>query len=284
MGMYDNFGPTQVKCFFVPHVFWSRERGKIFDEGLDVSYSGGSLLSFKRGKEVPYKTPYYCYGENFMIYDFRTWNDSLPEDVIVIEDGKWSFSAPYSSKKIKDKISTGKFIVVDKYGDRINITEPEDFENIYQEFRQSEKEYDSREKAYRKSIDHEYADIVSSFGKEGRPSSEGKPGSNELKKFFDDIEKNSRAIFNETLGKFNDKWYIRDPYEKYMVLGAIWYVYLTKDISDNDWKLIISDFARQVKERFGDFNAFVDEYLAWCKNNNIDVDECRLRNFIKGNL
>ena len=147
MGMYDNFGPTQVKCFFVPHVFWSRERGKIFNEGLDVSYSGGSLLSFKQGKEVPYKTPYYCYGENFMIYDFRTWNDSLPEDVIVIEDGKWSFSAPYSSKKIKDKISTGKFIVVDKYGDRINITEPEDFENIYQEFRQSEKEYDSRENA-----------------------------------------------------------------------------------------------------------------------------------------
>lgn len=278
MGMYDNFGPTQVKCFFVPHVFWSRGKDKIFDEGLNVSYSGGSLLSFKQGKEVPYKTPYYCYGENFMIYDFRTWDDSLPEDVIVIEDGKWSFSAPYFSKKIKDKIGTGKFIVVDKYGDRVNIIEPEDFENIYQGFKQSEKEYDSREKAYRESIDHKYADVISDSRKGEKLSSD------ELKKLFDDIEENSRAIFNETLGKFNDKWYIRDPYEKYMVLGAIWHVHLTRDISDEDWKLIIPDFARQVKERFGDLNVFIDEYLAWCTNNSIDVDECELRNFIEENI
>lgn len=278
MGMYDNFGPTQVKCFSIPHVFWSKKSGKIFDEGLNVSYSGGSLLSFRHGEEVPYKTLYYCYGENFMIYDFRTWDDSLPENVIVIENGKWAFSAPYSSEKIKDKISTGKFIVIDKYGDRINITKPEDFETIYQDFKQSEKEYDSREKAYMKSIGYEYIGDIFNARREGKLNSD------EIEKIFNGIEKNNRAVFDETLGEFNDKWYIRDPYEKYMVLGVIWHVYLTKDVSDEDWKLIIPDFARQVKERFGDLNAFIDEYLAWCMNNNINVNEYKLRNFIEVNL
>ena len=63
MGLFDELNGGQVKCFYVP--WYSRCN----DRGGYISSSAGLCRYYSNGDEVPYKTWYYDYTKNFIIYD-----------------------------------------------------------------------------------------------------------------------------------------------------------------------------------------------------------------------
>lgn len=79
MGMYDTINDEQVKVFTVPVGY-----------GDNIRLTGGSLLYFGNGDDVPYKTWWYDYTDNFNIIDEYAHAVNPNEPVIVhkIREGK----------------------------------------------------------------------------------------------------------------------------------------------------------------------------------------------------
>jgi len=81
--MYDYLGGEQVKLFYEP-IFYEQI---FFDFGdSPVVCSGGSLTNYD--KAVPYRSIYYNYGKNFVIFDI-CMEDTEEAGFIVVEDSKY---------------------------------------------------------------------------------------------------------------------------------------------------------------------------------------------------
>ena len=65
MGLYNYLGNNQVKCFTIPNMIINS------NGNLEIYCLEGKFIGYKRGSKVPYKTLYYNYGENFLIFDYR---------------------------------------------------------------------------------------------------------------------------------------------------------------------------------------------------------------------
>lgn len=149
MGMFDTISSEQVKCFYKPMV--------TIKETINFYYSGGSLKSFEIGDDVPYQTPYYNYGSNFIIFDFHNAGIGIAK-AIVIADGKVSSIFDYD--KIPNTIDVG--LVVDKYGNPLKINSASDFEKVVKDYVAAEETFDDllREAANKKLFKLETEDTT----------------------------------------------------------------------------------------------------------------------------
>lgn len=138
LGMYDCLGGEQVKIFYRP-IF---QLNKQAPEDSSYWWSGGSLNSYDEEDELPLKTLWYQYPENFMVYDYR-WDY---EDVWIIRNGK--FNCLMSYKKLTEKEMVGIEAVYDYHGNPINIQTVSDFSKIKNAFARRMEEVRQVEKAF----------------------------------------------------------------------------------------------------------------------------------------
>lgn len=124
MGLYDYINGEQVKCFYRP----------VFSENGGVWHSGGRMICFKDGDEVPVETMYYKYPDNFMIFDHNSYFGDC--NVHIIKDKKVFKTCTVTT--MKDEYFVGNELVVSYYGSRIfnikSVQEMKDYINDSLEF------------------------------------------------------------------------------------------------------------------------------------------------------
>ena len=263
MGLYNYLGEHQVKCFYLANV--------IIDslDNLSIYSIGGTLRQYEKGNEVPYKTLYYNYGKDFLIYDTR--GISLNEEVIIhiIKDGKYFDTVEYSN------LTKNMFVnnVVDVYGDKININIFEDIVDYYNAVVRREKDYIEYTKKYEKEANvnknfyHDY--------KEQRISKED---------FYTELEKQkniSDRVHNEINVPFNNRWRVKDTdLEDGTIIGHLLDCYTNLDKNIYEWNCIFDKFICYLKNENQDFMTLVSSYKEWCKLNDIIIDINKLEEMI----
>lgn len=124
MGLYDYINGEQVKCFYIP----------VFSEHGGVWHSGGRMISFTDGDEVPVKTMYYKYPDNFMIFDHNSYFGDCY--VHIIKDKKVFKTCTVTD--MKDEYFVGNELVVSYYGAKIfnikSVQDMKDYINASLEF------------------------------------------------------------------------------------------------------------------------------------------------------
>lgn len=92
--MYDFLGNTQIKCFPTPMLSPVEDTKGVDPAAFDLWYMDGAFRRYTKGDRVPYKTLWYDYGKNFMVFDYRDseGNGGL---VHIISGGKYIKSVPY---------------------------------------------------------------------------------------------------------------------------------------------------------------------------------------------
>lgn len=107
MGMYDYLNGEQVKCFY------SNLHCKENDE-WQVCRSGGNLVEYQSGDELPLKTFYYKYPKDFLILD------EFDNIVHTIKDGKL-----HNTEELDDILNIDTYLlnnVYDYYGKELKIS------------------------------------------------------------------------------------------------------------------------------------------------------------------
>lgn len=135
MGLYDYINGEQVKAFYSP----------IYDNDTKGTWhSGGRMVGFDNGDEVPLQTLYYKRPSNFMILDENSQN-STPI-LHVIKDGK--VYGTFNVEDFNDNLFKDNSLVLDYYGRAINIKESKecyeyikDFDIRYEKIRKINKEH-----------------------------------------------------------------------------------------------------------------------------------------------
>lgn len=124
MGMYDYLGGEQIKIFYRP-IF---DRNKEEPSQSSFWHSGGSLASYDKGEELPLKTIYYQYPNDFMVYDYR-WDYT---DVWVIRNGQFEKLVPFM-ELTEEEMNVPVF---DYYGNPLTIQSLVDFQLIKEDFKE----------------------------------------------------------------------------------------------------------------------------------------------------
>lgn len=112
MGLYDYINGEQVKCFYRP----------IFSVDEGIWHSGGHMTDYLDGDEVPTKTMHYKYPDNFMILDYKKYENSCY--IHIIKDKK--IFKTCNLNNISNNDFKDNNLVVDYYGTsilKINSTE-----------------------------------------------------------------------------------------------------------------------------------------------------------------
>lgn len=203
MGMYDYLGGEQIKIFYRPIFNVNKEKL----EESSYWHSGGQLRSFGKGDDLPLKTLYYQYPNDFMVYDYRF--DYT--DVWVIRNGTFEKRVPFAELTQEEVASN--VAVYDYYGSLLNIQTLADFEKMKSDFNNRLKEY----KVVEKELFPE--------------------GSlNMIRTNLDEYERLSpimEAKYKEIDAKYSHEWVLKDPHEDEASFGAMIDCYLfTRSLKD----------------------------------------------------
>lgn len=286
MGLYDYLGDTQVKCFPVPVVKLNKPPYHEYNkEGLGFFSLSGSLKSYPRGCSVPYKTLYYNYGKDFMVFDYRTFDYDTPEDykfdekgllVHIIVNGRYHRSVSYNKLPKRYKIG----LVLDNYGDVLNINTINDFKEIVYSWRCYQKKRLELEKEALKPYGVKFSifELADKLSKE------------EYLKAIEENTSITNEIYDKTLRVFRDTWYKNDKeIEKTIfggwTIGGIYETYLRGVNFESDWYKILPYVDDELKKS-RNTNLFFElgAYSVWCIQNKIDVNINELFNFIDNYL
>ena len=276
MGMYDNLGEWQVKCFGVSTVSISPNKKGTFD--LSLHCMGGNLRYYPRGFTVPYKTSYYNYGKDFMVFDYRTFNYDEPiyEDdlmIHIIRNGHYFRSVRYD--KLPSRYEIG--LVLDNYGEVVNIKTHNDFKEIVYDWRYSHVLYDELSEKYRNEMGIPDMLRMNRF---------------DLEKYSRDevtslLEKNRVCMdraSEEALKPFSDTWY-KDTKRKNEEInwgwpfGALYDALEFQRISEFDKYWIARLFVEEVEKKEIGFTIALDNYFDWCNLYDIEIDKDKFLNF-----
>lgn len=128
MGLYDYINGEQIKIFYHP----------IFDENSkDTWHSGGSMIDYNTGEQVPIKTLYYNRPKDFLVFDENEYqNNPL---LHVIKDGV--IFNTISLKDATDDLFINNILVLNYYGYELNIKSKEDCYNFMKESNEYEENY-----------------------------------------------------------------------------------------------------------------------------------------------
>lgn len=141
--MYDTLNGNQVKLFKVPFLIET-------DGSYEIQEGLGSFYFFSNGDEVPFRTPYYDYTENFVIFDYMSKNNPIH----IIKNGKL-----FKSLSLKEMASfqfDDCFKVFGNYGERVSISCYEDMLSVIDDF----KKYDNIASAIRRKNLEELREIA----------------------------------------------------------------------------------------------------------------------------
>lgn len=138
--MYDYFSSEeveeQVKLFYIP-IFSEKSIGT---KDSVTWQSGGRMRSFRIGDELPLRTLYYNYPENFMIFDYR-FNH---QDIWIVKNGKLHKRTTISELTEEEIITP----VFNNYGSPLRIKTLADFTNIQKDEKESFTAYKTLEKEW----------------------------------------------------------------------------------------------------------------------------------------
>ena len=275
--MYDYLGEEQVKCFGVPTVGIS-PKGDTFD--LFIHCMGGNLRYYHRGAIVPYKTPFYNYGKDFMVFDCRTFNYNEPivEDelwVHIIKNGRYFRSVRYDRVPSRYKIG----LVLNNYGEVVNIKTHNDFKEIVYGWRYSQVKYKELSEKYRqeKGIPNMLKMNVNTI-KEMNLSKE------DLNDLFDEYSKCQDKACAESLDLFRETWYkdtekLDKEINKGWPFGALYDALKHQNISEFDKYWIARLFVERIEKDGNSLMFSLGEYFNWCLENEIEVDKLKFMMF-----
>lgn len=201
MGMYDTVNGEQVKCF--PWV-------SLYNN--EISYHGGDLKYYGLGDEVPYKTPYYNYGKNFIVLDINKYpeSDFWSYDYIihVIVDGK--VKDTFKNKIGEIDWNTNEH-VVGYSGELINAHSPEDVISYIEAQRKYWTEYENVRSHWRELL-KKSMEYINGIGLLDKDSEERKFRETKLNEIHElmDIEYERIAPELKRLSEEFSKWFISD--------------------------------------------------------------------------
>lgn len=276
MGMYDYLGEEQVKCFGVPTVGVTPKGENNFN--LFIHCMGGNLRYYHRGSTVPYKTSFYNYGKDFMVFDYRTFNYNEPicEDelkVHIIKNGRYFRSVRYDRVPSRYKIG----LVLDNYGEVVNIKTHNDFKEIVYGWRYSHILYDELQEKYREEMGIPNMLRFNRFDVE-------KYSKEEINEMFEKHGKCMDRASDESLKPFRDTWYkdteIKDKeMNKGWPFGALYDALETMHISEYDKYWIARLFVEQIEKDGHSLMFDLGEYFNWCIESGIEVDRLKFMMF-----
>lgn len=260
MGLYDYLNGDQVKCFYIPNMYVDvdplfRTKEKI----LDIWNIGGNLKGYKNGNRVPYKSLYYYYGKNFIIFNCDHFEGT--ESIIhIIENGK--LLASYDIDEIPN-IDISKFNVFDKYGEQLNIKTVEDFLLYQNEKVSSYKEYIERTKDSSK----EFAEIMKKYHTE---KEDCKKNFQEIEKRLKEIEKISNKAARDCFTPVTNKWVtkISEEDKRASVFGCLLYVLIENFKTEEQKKEIIEYYKKECEKHSLSIDGEIKNYIKWMKQNN----------------
>lgn len=127
MGLYDYINGEQIKIFYHP----------IFDESSkDTWHSGGSMVGYNTGEQVPIKTFYYNRPKNFIVFDENEYQNNpllhIIRDSVVFNT--------ISLKDATDDVFIDNTLVLNYYGYELNIKSTEDCYKFMEESNKYEEE------------------------------------------------------------------------------------------------------------------------------------------------
>ena len=260
MGMYDNLGDDQVKVFGVSCSPLSIKSKDMNDVAFEPYVMGGNLRYYKRGQEVPYKTPFYNYGKDFIIFDYRCFMADYGFIVHSIKDGKYYRS--YSYDKLPKNLAIG--LVVDNYGSPLNIHTAGDFVEIVANHKYYMDLYDElREKYATEAGVSKYLPNINEF----------KAMDKDIR--MDYLQKQSKAFDkarDESLVKFSEQWYLGEDAEEYkmindgFIVGVVVEACLDSE-KTHEWDKykIVQLFTQKIKDNNEDVETYIKNYLEWDK-------------------
>lgn len=280
MGMYDYLGEEQVKCFGVPTVGITPE-GDSFK--LFIHCMGGNLRYYRRGSTVPYKTPFYNYGKDFMVFDYRTFNYDEPicdEElkVHIIRNGRYFRTVPYN--RVPSRYEIG--LVLDNYGEVVNIKTHNDFKEIVYDWRYSHVLYNELSKKYRDEKGIPDVLRMNHFDLE-------KYSKEEVTDLLDKNRECMDRASNDALKPFSDTWYegtkvLNEEMNKGWPYGALYDALENIQHSEYDKYWIAKLFVEEVEKKEKSLNFALGEYFYWCENNGIKIDQYKLKSFFASYL
>lgn len=280
MGLYNYLDEYQVKCFPKAAVGLALDKDGKFK--LNLVDLGGDLIEYPIGSKVPYKTPYYNYGTDFMIFDFRTFNfyEPIVEDelmVHIIRRGCYIKSVRYDKVSFQYSID----LVLDNNGCVINVKTPADFKKIVNEWRESHIQYHKLSEKYRNE-----KGVIDIMGKSWTEIQELKLSDSEIMTLIDANNECLDKASKETLDKFNKKWYKsvekRDnQLNKGWPFGGLYFALDGQKISEHDKYWIARLFKTEVEKAGRNFDTALKEYFAWCISNKVRVDRDWYSKFFK---
>lgn len=252
MGMYDNIEDIQVKCFYVP--IYNKDDYSKENKTSGIYTSGGSLKYYKKGGKVPYKTYYYDYSPNFMIYD-HSFNFE-EENMIIIRNGKVK-EIIYDISKLTNEHFEGIINVINYHGSFLDIKNIEDlkeykenqlyFRNIIKEVEKKEDEYFRLAMKYNQ-IKREVLKTEEDITKEEA----GKLSEEYLKKHEEEKKANQKQR-EELLKTFINPWFKKSKNDLEETLGCLLHAYpilkekTTKKPSPTDDEFIIKIYNQYVE-------------------------------------
>jgi len=236
MGMYDYLGGQQIKIFYRP-IF---SKNDILSGKPITWHSGGNLYSYDVGDDLPLKTWYYKYPNDFIAYDYRSG------EVWVIKNGTLKYYKDSYKELIESDLGDGVF---DYYGNELNIKTLDDF-NLIRE------EADSTENKC-----NEYEEQIFPNGIWNTPEEEW-----EVKKAEWDKAK------DETWGTFDKKWYKEDIYALEKQLGEFFdcLYWLSQRKNDEVWDSYnpMEEFLsceKATKNFIRDNEGVLNRYINWAE-------------------
>ena len=259
MGMYDYLGDEQVKVFSVPLVNISSHDENLENIKCHYGYSGGRLVGYGRRSSVPYKTLFYNYGENFIVFDYRGFveeNEDL--QMHVVKNGKYSKSYAITEIPKSFIMST----VVDNYGRKLNIENTSEFLECHKESVASHILHQDLKKKYCEEAGIPWRlphiDEFKAMSNEER---------DDFLKKYDDC---SNRAFDESLKVFANKWISDEDFADPTYIGAIIHEMRCGSRPEWVWYPICKDYVKNIAIKdFSSLEVAIDKYIQWCKEYNV---------------
>lgn len=264
--MYDTFSSgDQVKCFYVPCFYYSNSN---YYGDYMLGYMGGSLRHYSKNFEVPTKTLWYKYLDDFVIVDTMNSdyddNNSLPS-IHIIKDKKYITTVNRCIGLLN--YFDSPFRVITKYGDTVSLNKDtvEDSVNelnvFIKEHGRIVKSKNAIFRAHSKEKS-EFFSYVRNFNKKTELETD-----KEYIRLRDNYEKICN-LEDEQISKlsdgFNSKYYPDVDKRESLLgdIGAYLYCYdLYNGLEEDNEKYIVmyKEFVRRVEEN----NVFIEEYFEW---------------------
>lgn len=269
MGMYDYVGTEgeQVKCFYVPCINIAVNE-KTGEKRASLHAMGGLLRGFD---EVPYMTPYYNYGKDFCIVEYR-WED-VPY-IHVIRDAR--FEETIDIADIPDNFNLTP-VMIDNYGVKLNITSVKELKEFIQDY------HEKKELSYLMEVQY-----LSDYGLDYKLDFDRmrKLNSAELDAESKIRDAVGKKVYEKTMKLFNDRWFIPDE-ENFCYFGLTIADYIEMEVIgnpdreprvDDDWSVIFETAYELLSSNYENpLNAYFD----WCDKQGIVVDKDFVRSLFE---